>query len=230
MMEIVLATRNIDKVREIKSLLVGLDLRIKTLDDYPDLPEVEEDGSTFEENALKKARVVRGETGLTALADDSGLEVKVLDGAPGIYSSRFAGENVTYEDNNLKLLDMMKSVPAEKRAARFRCIMAAALLNNEGAGLYKSLSDSADKSFTAVDEERSAVDALVTEGIVHGRIAGRLRGESGFGYDPLFEVPSLGRTFAEIGAEEKNKISHRYRALIEMRELLLRLSLVRESP
>ncbi len=228
-MEIVLATRNIDKVGEIKSILAGLDLRIKTLDDYPAFPEVEEDGATFEENALKKARAVREETGLTALADDSGLEVEALDGAPGIYSSRFAGENVTYKDNNLKLLDMMKSVPAEKRAARFRCITAAALLNNEGAGLYKTLSDSADKSFAAVDEERSTVDALVTEGIVYGRIAGGLRGGSGFGYDPLFEVPSLGRTFAEIGTEEKNKTSHRFRALIEMRELLLRLSLVRES-
>jgi XTP/dITP diphosphohydrolase len=126
-MEIVLATRNRDKIREIEAILSPLDIEVLTLDRFDGVPEVVEDGATLEENALKKARTVRDHTGVSALADDTGLEVDALGGAPGVYSSRYAGEEATYDDNNRKLLKELRSVEAPERSARFRCVMALAL-------------------------------------------------------------------------------------------------------
>jgi len=192
MRKLVLATRNRDKVREIKRALEDLDIEILSLLDFPEMPEIVEDGKTFEENALKKARAVAQFTGLPALADDSGLEVDYLGGAPGVFSSRFAGEKATYEDNNLKLLELLRGVPLEKRRARFRCVLA--LVNGES--------------------------TQVVEGRCEGFITEEPRGEGGFGYDPIFYSPELGKTFAEVGSDLKNKVSHRGRALRKMKEVL----------
>ena len=192
MRKLVLATRNRDKVREIKRALEDLDIEILSLLDFPEMPEIVEDGKTFEENALKKARAVAQFTGLPALADDSGLEVDYLGGAPGVFSSRFAGEKATYEDNNLKLLELLRGVPLEKRRARFRCVLA------------------------LVDGESTQV----VEGRCEGFITEEPRGEGGFGYDPIFYSPELGKTFAEVGSDLKNKVSHRGRALRKMKEVL----------
>lgn len=221
-MQIVLATGNRDKIREIESILATLDVTIVHPDRFDGMPEVVEDGETLEENALKKAREIRDFTGMSALADDTGLEVDALDGQPGVYSSRFAGENVTYDDNNRKLLADMGDVPADRRAARFRCIMVLALVNEDAEALHRRRSGEA----AGVAGGGEAADALMTEGIIHGRIATEKRGTSGFGFDPVFEVE--GRTFAEMTQDEKNRISHRYRALLEMRELLLRCGMAKE--
>jgi XTP/dITP diphosphohydrolase len=215
-MKIVLATRNPDKIREIEAIMGGIDVSLLRADAFDGIPDVIEDGNTLEENALKKARAIRDFTGLCALSDDTGLEVDVLDGAPGVFSARYAGVDGGYEANNRKLLEDLSGVPQEKRTARFRCVMAFALAEE----IADRLHDSTAAAHTDVP------DALVTEGILEGRITTEKRGESGFGYDPIFEVPTLGQTLSEIGLEEKNRISHRYRALVEMRELLLRLNLV----
>jgi XTP/dITP diphosphohydrolase len=221
-MKIVLATHNRDKMKEIRAILDVPGLSLLSLDDFPDAPEVEEDGSTFEENALKKARSARDFTGISAIADDSGLEVEALEGAPGIFSSRYAGANVSYADNNTKLLAELTGLPDEKRGARFRCCMALALVSDEGNRVYGSLLEQSEKAGIRYKLEGKRVDSLVTEGRVHGRILRESRGFNGFGYDPVFEIPQLGKTLAEIGPEEKNRISHRYRALVEMRELIIK--------
>lgn len=192
MRKLVLATRNRDKVREIRQALEDLDINILSLLDFPEIPEIVEDGRSFEENALKKARAVAQFTGLPALADDSGLEVDYLGGAPGVLSSRFAGEKATYEDNNLRLLGLLKGVPQEKRRARFRCVLA------------------------LVDGDSTQV----VEGRCEGFITEEPKGEGGFGYDPIFYSPELGKTFAEVGSDLKNKVSHRGRALRKMKEVL----------
>jgi XTP/dITP diphosphohydrolase len=223
-MTIVLATGNRDKIREITAIMSGIDVELMGPDDFENWPEVVEDRDTLEANALKKAREIRAFTGMSALADDTGLEVDALDGAPGVYSSRFAGDNVTYDDNNRKLLAELEGVPPDKRAARFRCVMALALVNKDAQVLYDRLS-----SGGVVRTDDGAPDALVTEGILTGRIAGAKRGSSGFGFDPLFEVGDSGQTLAEMGLEAKNRISHRYRALVEMRELLLRTGMAVEK-
>ncbi len=192
-MKLLLATRNRDKLEEIEALLGGLGLVFLSLLDFPQFPEVVEDGETFEENAIKKAKGAFIHFHVTCLADDSGLEVEELGGAPGVYSSRFAGEGASYQDNNSKLLQLLKGVPLEKRLARFRCVVA--------------LVESTGEVFTF-------------EGISKGHIALEPRGDSGFGYDPLFVVPELGMTFAQLGQEKKNQISHRARALAKVREYL----------
>jgi XTP/dITP diphosphohydrolase len=225
-MELVLATRNRDKIKEIEAILSPLDIKVLTLDHFDDVPEVVEDGKTLEENALKKARTVRDRTGLAALADDTGLEVDALGGAPGVYSSRFAGEDATYADNNRKLLGDLRDVEVHKRSARFKCVMALALTKRQGETVLAAQA-SIGESGAPVDGS-SPADSLVTEGIIEGRIAPHRRGESGFGYDPVFEIPRLGKTLAEIGIDAKNRMSHRYRALIEMRELLIQTGLARE--
>lgn len=246
-MELVLATRNLDKIKEISAILAPLDVRLRTVAEFDAVPEVVEDGETLEANALKKARVVRDATGCCALADDTGLEVEALNGAPGVYSSRYAGEGVTYDDNNRKLLADMSGVPEKDRSAHFRCVIALALTSEVAGSLARGdqgvlpldQSDAPGASRVRGDRVRAAepanpddqgplADALLTEGLVHGRIAPARRGTGGFGYDPIFEVERLGRTLAELSAAEKNQISHRYRALVEMRELLLRLGLANE--
>jgi len=192
--KLVLATRNRDKVREIKSVLSGLcdrGFEIHTLDEHPALYarlQWAEDGATFEENALKKARAVYQATGLPTLADDSGLEVFYLNNRPGVYSSRYAGEGCTYEDNIRKLLWEMRGVPQRRRGARFRCVVAFV-----------------DGAFEKV-----------VEGVVEGTIAEEPRGTNGFGYDPLFVPLGYQQTFAELPPEIKNQISHRGKALAEI--------------
>ena len=205
-MKLVLATNNRDKAREIIDMLAGLDIEIVTLEGYPDFPPTIEDGDTLEANALKKAREASAHTGLTALADDTGLEVDALNGAPGVYSARYSGEGATYASNCAKLLHEMKDVPEGKRSARFRTVMALVLVSQERPFEY-----------------------LMTDGAITGKIASVMRGSHGFGYDPVFVDGASGHTLAELSLAEKNRTSHRYRALIEMRELMLRLGLARET-
>jgi XTP/dITP diphosphohydrolase len=196
-MKILTATRNPGKLRELKSMLAELPFEIVTLDDFPGMPEVIEDGETFEENAVKKASELARASGLLALAEDSGLEVDALGGAPGIYSARYAGESCSHSANNRKLLSELKNVPKENRTARFVCVAAVA---------------SPDKVF------------FTTRGECDGLILKEPRGESGFGYDPLFFYPPKSQTFAEMGTEEKNKVSHRAKALagvkVEFEEIM----------
>ncbi|MFZ1683461.1 MAG: XTP/dITP diphosphatase [Candidatus Zixiibacteriota bacterium] len=193
-MQLVLATNNRDKVTEIRHLLEDLPITILTRDDFLEFPDPVETGSTLEENARLKAREISEFTGLPALADDSGLEVDALGGAPGVYSSRYAGADVTYRDNYTKLLADMVSVPGPKRTARFRCVIAIAW--------------SPDKIETV-------------EGKVEGRISEEVAGDKGFGYDPVFFYPPLGKRFSEMTIEEKNRVSHRGLALVKAKELLL---------
>jgi XTP/dITP diphosphohydrolase len=204
--KLVLATNNRDKAREIIDMLAGLDLEIVTLEGYPDFPPTIEDGDTLEANALKKAREASAHTGLTALADDTGLEVDALNGAPGVYSARYSGEGATYASNCAKLLSEMSKVPAGERSAHFRTVMALVLMQQD-----------------------SDLKYLLTDGVLPGKIAASARGSQGFGYDPVFIDIASGKTLAEMSLAEKNRTSHRYRALIEMRELMLRLGLARET-
>lgn len=189
---IVLGTHNTHKLLEISQILHGLPVEILTLNDFPDLPEAEETGQTFVENALLKARAAFAHTGLFALADDSGLEVEALHGAPGIYSARYAGVEKDYAANNRKLLEALKDVPEARRGAQFRCVAAIV-----GPGLEE-----------------------VVEEVVRGRIIHELRGNKGFGYDPLFVPEGYAHTFGELGEEIKNRISHRARAFRKAREIL----------
>ena len=192
-MQLVLATQNKDKIREIKHLLEDLPVTIMTCDDFLDFPDIEETGTTLEENAILKARGIAEFTGHAALADDSGLEVDALDGAPGVYSSRFAGPGCTYDDNNRKLLKELESVPEEKRTARFRTVIAVAW-------------------------DESNIETV--EGRAEGVITESKTGGDGFGYDPVFFYPPAGKTFAEMTLEEKNKVSHRGLALVKAVKLL----------
>jgi XTP/dITP diphosphohydrolase len=195
LVQLVLATNNEDKIREIKHLFDDLPVTILTRDDFLEFPDVEETGSTLEENALLKARAVAEFCDLPALADDSGLEVDALNGAPGVYSSRYAGENATYADNNRKLLQQLQGVPREKRTARFRCVMAIVW---------------ADGTSETV------------EGVAEGFIAEDTAGDKGFGYDPVFYFPPKGKRFSEMTLEEKNLVSHRGIALQKVRDVIIR--------
>lgn len=192
-MEIIVASRNRGKVREIRRALKGLRLRILSLDDFSDVPEVEEDGKSFAENALKKARFYARYFGKPALSDDSGLEVDNLGGLPGVHSARYSGERATNRENNEKLLREMEGLPTSKRGARFRCVIAVA----------------------APDEKEE-----VAEGSCRGRIGFKEEGRKGFGYDPLFIVPRLKKTMAQLSIEEKNRISHRGKALRKLRRII----------
>lgn len=192
---IVLATRNTGKAGEITATLGLADVKFLTLQDFPLMPEVEEDGATFEENALKKARAVARHCNCPALADDSGLEVDALNGLPGVRSARFAGEEATDAENNSRLAELMQPIPAGRRGARFVCVLA--LVDPSG-------------------------EETVVRGECEGCILESPRGTGGFGYDPLFFYPPLGRTFAEMLPEEKNRVSHRARALEGLRDLLIK--------
>jgi XTP/dITP diphosphohydrolase len=196
-MELVIATTNKGKLREIREILSGLDIKIKSIADYPGCPDVVEDGATFRDNALKKARAVAAYTGKLTLADDSGLAVDALDGAPGVYSARFSGKGADDLKNNRKLLRLMKDVPDEKRGAQFVCVLALA------------------GPCPAGHREKTL------KGVVRGRITHEMRGPRGFGYDPLFYYTRAGQTFAEMGPAEKNKVSHRARALAKLKKYLL---------
>jgi len=191
--DLVLATRNRHKGKELGSLLADLPVRIRTMDEFPDVPDVVEDGDTCEANAIKKARAVSDATGLMAVADDTGLEVDALDGRPGVYAARYAGPQATYEDNCRKLLGEMAGVPLDRRTARFVTVAAVALPSQT---------------------------VEVMTGRLEGLISERPAGARGFGYDPVFYVPELGKTLAELSSEEKNRISHRAKAFAQVRDLL----------
>ncbi len=193
---IVLATHNPHKVKEIMAIFNDVPIHFVTLDNFPGAPEVVEDGKTLEENAQKKAYEIAKFTKHITLADDSGLEVDFLDGAPGIFSARFAGVGCSFADNNNKLLKLLKGIPTEHRKARFRCVMTLAV--PDGA-------------------------TQTVEGALNGYITDHIRGEGGFGYDPVFLVPDQGKTLAELGPTHKNSLSHRYKALQAIRPVLLKL-------
>lgn len=190
MKQLILASHNQGKVREIRELLAGQSVEVLSLSDIGWHEEIEENGTSFEENALIKARRVFEVTGRAALADDSGLEVDALGGAPGIYSARYLGEETSYEVKNAAIIQAVEGLPAEKRGADFRCVMA----------------------FVYPDAEGRAVEKTA-EGQVNGLVAHQTAGGGGFGYDPLFFLPERGCTMAELPEEEKNAISHRGRAL-----------------
>jgi XTP/dITP diphosphohydrolase len=192
---LVFATRNRGKLVELRELLPGIEVR--SLDDIH-VPDVVEDADTFAGNAAKKAREVSQATGLPALADDSGLEVDALGGAPGVYSARYAGEGHDDVANNAKLLAALAGVPSEKRTARFRAVLALADVTGPLGG-----------------------EVVTADGACEGVILDAPRGTGGFGYDPLFFAPELGMTFAEAGVGPKSDLSHRARAMKAIRERLL---------
>jgi XTP/dITP diphosphohydrolase len=191
--ELVLATRNRHKGDELVALLGDLGITIRTLDEFPNAPDVVEDGDTCEANAIKKARAIAEFTDLPAVADDTGLEVDALGGRPGVYAARYAGEDATYEDNCRKLLCELMGVPCEQRTARFLTVAAVALPSD---------------------------GVRVAQGTLDGVIAEEASGTLGFGYDPVFLIPELGKTLAQLSADEKNRISHRAKAFAKMREIL----------
>ncbi len=185
-MKVVLATKNAGKAREIGRMLEGTGVEIVSLEGFAGIALPPETGATMRENALLKARAVYRATGLPALADDSGLEVDFLGGAPGVYSARYSGENATDEENWRKLLAELEGVPSGKRTARFRCALA--LVGFDGS-------------------------EHLFEGVFEGVIAEAPRGTNGFGYDPVFMASGTGKTAAELTPEEKNRVSHRARAI-----------------
>ena len=186
---LVLATGNQNKVKEFKEILKDFSIEIKSLSDFGPIPEVIEDGDSFDENAYKKALHTAKVLGLPAISDDSGLEVDALEGAPGIYSARYSGKNATDATNCEKLLNELSG--KENRKANFTCVISIATPGGP---------------------------ALTYEGKCFGTILEEKRGESGFGYDPLFYYEEFGKTFAELDSEEKNKVSHRGKALTEIKE------------
>jgi XTP/dITP diphosphohydrolase len=193
MREIVVATRNPHKLVEVRAILSAQDLRALGVAEFDGVPEVVEDGATFEANAVKKAEAVARATGRTCVADDSGLVVDALDGAPGVLSARYAGTHGDSVLNNAQLLRELEGVADDRRTARFVCAIAIAA---------------------------SSCETRVLRGECEGRITTELRGEGGFGYDPLFYSPELGKTFAEASSEEKNSVSHRARALEKLGEAI----------
>ena len=193
MMELVVATRNAGKLKEIRRLLESHGVSVLGLEGFPGAPDVVEDGRTFAENAIKKAEAVAQFTGLACLADDSGLVVDALQGRPGVHSARFSGDDADDRSNNRKLLDEMAAVPASRRQASFRCLMALCLPTQL---------------------------PRLFEGRVNGQILEREQGEGGFGYDPLFWLPEHNCTMAELPLDIKNEISHRGQALRQLVDFL----------
>ena len=191
-MKIILASKNQDKINEIKKILNGTGVLLKTCNDI-EIPEVDETGSTFVENAILKARSASLVTGMASIADDSGIEIEYLNGRPGIKSARYSGENATNEMNNVKLLDELRGVPYEKRKACYRCVM-----------VYMKFPDDPFP--------------IITSGSWNGYITEKPAGKNGFGYDPLFFLPEYNKTSAQISSKEKNRISHRAKALNELQE------------
>jgi XTP/dITP diphosphohydrolase len=196
--KIVLATRNKNKVEEIREILkmylddeIFSQIELLSSADFQ-IPEIEEDGETYEENALKKAREVYKFTGLPSLADDSGIEVEILGGRPGVFSARYAGEGATDEENNKKLLKELENVPIEKRKAKFKCVIA------------------------YVD----SVEERIFYGETSGKVIFEPLGDGGFGYDPLFLPDGFDLTYAQLPGEVKNRISHRSKALQKFAEFL----------
>lgn len=185
---LVIATRNENKLREFREILKDLQVEIRSLNDFGPIPEAVEDGNTFDENAYKKAIHTAKVLGLPAIADDSGLVVEALNGEPGVFSARYAGENATDDENCNKLLNSLKGV--DNRKAHFQCVLSIAVPSGP---------------------------ALTYEGRCEGIVIDEKRGDNGFGYDPLFYFEELGKTFAELSMQEKNKVSHRGKALAEVK-------------
>lgn len=192
-MELLVATANKKKLEEIRGLLKDLDITVTSLADYSNLPQIEEDGKTFADNALKKAATIALFTKKLTMGEDSGLEVKALGNKPGIYSARFSGENATDEKNNRKLLRSLKNVPFKKREARYRCHVA--LVDAKGI-------------------------VGVVSGSCKGVISLKPKGKNGFGYDPLFFIPRYKKTFGELDPSIKSQMSHRARALKKFRKII----------
>lgn len=195
MKRIVLATKNKGKIKEMRELLAPMNIEVLSLADFSPVDDAEENGATFAENAMLKARYYFAHTGTPCLADDSGLEVDALGGRPGVYSARYSGEDATDAANNAKVLREMEGIEKDKRTARFRCAMA---LVGEGI-------------------------ELTTDGTCEGALLTEERGQGGFGYDPIFYVPKFDRTLAEMSSEEKNSISHRGAAVRKMADLIAEL-------
>ncbi|KUK56330.1 MAG: Non-canonical purine NTP pyrophosphatase [Atribacteria bacterium 34_128] len=194
MLEILIATNNLGKVKEIKDILDSPEIKIITMKDFPHLPKIEEDGKTYQENAFKKAREISEYTGKICLADDSGLEIDYLKGKPGIYSSRWGNSD---EERINKVLNLLENIPINKRNAKFVCVVV--LVFPDG------------KIYTVKEECK-------------GSITFSPKGEYGFGYDPIFLVPGYNKTFAELGDKIKNKISHRGKAMRRMVEIIKEIS------
>ncbi len=193
-MELLVATKNKKKLREIKDLLRDLKLKITSIADYPCSPRIIENGKTFKENAIKKAVKIAHFSGKLTIGEDSGLCVDVLAGAPGIHSSRFSGKNKSDLQNNLKLLRLLNGMPLAKRKACYICSVALA--------------------------DRSGIIGT-KEGRCCGFIGFKMKGKAGFGYDPLFILPKYKKTFAQLGMRIKHQMSHRYRALVKIKPLLI---------
>ncbi len=222
-LQILISSRNAHKIAEIKSIL-GDRFRWLTLNDFPDAPEIIEDAPTFAGNATKKAvelakwmaksQCVSLDSNLSVLADDSGLEVDALNGAPGVHSARFAnaagGKNAPDQANIQKLLALLKDVPADQRTARFRCVIA----------LTPVLPVPAKRASPVCDADQFEMATQIAEGVCEGRIGFEPKGKGGFGYDPLFVPEGLSQTFAELGEEVKNGLSHRGKALAALKRLL----------
>ncbi|RJP27622.1 MAG: RdgB/HAM1 family non-canonical purine NTP pyrophosphatase [Candidatus Omnitrophota bacterium] len=192
--ELVVATKNIKKFKEIKDILRGVDIKISSLAEYPDAPRIIENGKSFEENAAKKALKIARFTGKLTLGEDSGLCVDVLNGEPGIRSSRFSGKDKNDKKNNLKLLKLLQGLSPDKRRAHYYC--AVALADKEGI-------------------------IGITNGKCHGIIGYSEKGKCGFGYDPLFIIPKYKKTFGQLGEVIKHKMSHRFKALHKAKRLII---------
>ncbi|RAK21343.1 XTP/dITP diphosphohydrolase [Anoxybacillus vitaminiphilus] len=190
--EVIIATKNAGKVKEFQTLFAEKGVEVKSLLDFENAPDVEETGETFAENAILKAETIANYLNKVVIADDSGLAVDALDGRPGVYSARYAGEHKNDKENIAKVLEELKGVPFEKRTARFHCALA-----------------------VAVPRQRT----VVVEGTCEGYIAETQTGTNGFGYDPIFYVPEKQKTMAELSKEEKNKISHRANALKKLEKI-----------
>ena len=191
--KIVFATTNEGKVKEIKEILAGFPIEVVSMKEMNITADIEENGVTFEENSLIKARKVSKLTGLPAMADDSGLEVDYLNGEPGIYTARYLGRDTDYNYKNNYIIEKLKNVKDEERSAKFVCVISLVLPDGR---------------------------EFIKKGVMEGRIAYEIKGENGFGYDPVFYLPEYGMTSAELSGEEKNKISHRGKALGAMKELI----------
>lgn len=191
--KIIFATGNQGKMHEIRQILGDMDLEVVSMKEAGIDIDIVEDGTTFEENAIIKAKAVAAYTDAIVLADDSGLEIEYLNNEPGIYSARYMGADTPYSVKNQNFIDRLKGVPDEKRTARFVCVIAAAMPDGE---------------------------IFTTKGVIEGRIAEEEKGENGFGFDPIFYVPEYGCTTAQLSEEQKNAISHRGKALEAMKEEL----------
>ncbi|MGP1434943.1 MAG: XTP/dITP diphosphatase [Catonella sp.] len=191
--KIVFATGNEGKIKEIKEILADFSVEVVSMKEMNITTEVEENGNTFEENSLIKARAISKLTGLPALADDSGLEVDYLNGEPGIYSARYLGRDTDYDYKNNYIIDKLKEAKDEERSARFVCVISLVLPDGR---------------------------EFIKKGVMEGQIAYEIQGENGFGYDPIFYLPQYGKTSAELSSDEKNKISHRGKALRAMKEVI----------